>query len=395
MKFRKNSVLLLTISSLFFLFIILFCRVFYIQSWQGVTHWVSDTPVHTKFILDFVRKGDFPIYSIWYVTVYLMSGLSSQFIYLAYTSIFLLAILTVSKFYITIQILEYTNKMTQISIILGVCLLICMPIISYYSKEQYPYQVIYNNWHIYLGNIAPNQWHNSTLILAMPVNLILFDFATKRISNLKIIDAILVGLLFIISILCKPNFALAFLPIVVLSLFIIGILHNNLYKSLFKIGIIVLCSFLVLAFQYYYTFVHNDLFQHPSKTIFAPFLVWGTYSPHIWLSCLLSLALPIAVGTLYFRNVFKDIQLIISWATLFVAIIIMATLAEFPRYGAFNYIWGAIASNYILFAYSVRLLLIKKNDWKKYLCYLIFSLHVLSGGYLLYSFFVYQTPLIM
>jgi hypothetical protein len=61
---------------------------------------------------------------------------------------------------------------------------------------------------------------------------------------------------------------------------------------------------------------------------------------------------------------FVDIQLIISWVTLFVAIIIMATLAEFPRYGAFNYIWGAIASNYILFAYSVKLLLIQKNDWK-------------------------------
>lgn len=362
---------------------LIFYYTFYVQRWQDNVHWVSDVPIHADMVEAFARDNSFPVYSIWYILVYYFSYLAENNYTVVYTSIFLLTALIGIKYLITIQIIS--KNLPSISVATwAVSLLLCMPVISYYSGV-----------HIYLGNISPNQWHNSTLILAMPVNLILFDFATRKIQLLKITDAILVGLLFILSILCKPNFALAFLPVLVLSLVRVNIKQRYLYKLLLKIGIIITCSCLILLFQYYYTFIHNDLFVHPSKTIFAPFLVWGTYSSHIWLSCLLSLAFPIVVAGLYFRNALMDIQLIISWGTLFVAVIMMATLAEYPNYSAGNYFWGAIASNFIVFLYSVRLLLFQRLDWKRKFCKFIFSLHVISGIYFLCSFFTNQTSLIM
>jgi hypothetical protein len=370
---------------------------FVYQVWAVTNlHWVSDIPAHAKFTEKFVQKDAFPVYSIWYILVSVLSGFSLSFNKIAYTSIFLLTGLVAIKYMLNYHILNTLNTLTskkQNITLISFALIFSMPIISYYTQDQYPTQIMVYKLHIYLGNIAPNQWHNSTLILAMPINLLLFFYAVKYLQSERLYHFLAMGLLSVFSILCKPNFALAFLPVLLFSIFIVNLREHQYWNALLKPSLIAIPSVFILFYQWYYTFINNDLFVHSTKTIIAPFLTWGLYSPHIFISLLLSIAFPLSILIFYTKKI--DRYLAIAWLTFIIALGMMAFLAEDEHYKAGNYIWGAIAANYILFLFSAALLLNQSLDWKAKISYLFFWLHFLSGFFLVGSFFIRQRALIM
>lgn len=366
---------------------------FLFQVWQSANpHVVSDVPFHVEFILKFSSKHAFPAYSLWYRLVYAFSGFSDSYMVLASTSIILLTLLVSAKYLISYYILskDCSNK-TMITLI-SFALIFVMPVISYYSCSNTA-SVCINNVHVYLGNIAPNQWHNSTLILAMPLNLILFYFSVKNIKSEKLSSFIVIGGLTMISILCKPNYALAFIPVLCTVIFISNVKAQQYLRAIIKCSLIAFPALLTLAYQWYSTYINNDLFAPGAKIIIAPFFVWSNYSPHIVISLLLSVAFPILVLLFYFRKM--DSYLKLSWLTFIVATFIMATFAEFPNWGAWNFLWGAIAANYILFLYSANLLLKQPIDWKSKLAYAVFGLHFVTGLLLLAGFFIGQKSLML
>ena len=159
-----------------------------------------------------------------------------------------------------------------------------------------------------------------------------------------------------------------------------------------KILLILIPSTLILMYQWYFTFVNNDLFSHPTKTIISPFFVWSFYSPHIVLSLFLSIAFPVVILIFYLKKL--DSFLIYSWLTFFVALMMMIFLCEYPHWKSGNYFWGAIAANYILFLFSMNCLLHQPVDWKFKVASAIFGLHFLSGVYYLVSFTLGQTSLL-
>lgn len=322
------------------------------------------------------------------------SGFAKDFYSLAKTSVILLTILVCCKLTVTSYLVtKNTYKSNWFSLFAVVSLAFVMPVMSYYTKEQYPIQILVNNIHIYLGNIAPNQWHNSTLILAMPFYLLLFYFAISKIDSSKINDILIIALCSAVSVTCKPNFVLAFLPVFSFGYFFINYTKFNLYIKLRNLIMIILPTVFILAIQWYFTFKSNNLFSHPNKTIINPFLVWRLYSPHLFISFILSICFPLIILCFYIHKFDKFI--IFAWFTFLLALLMIIFLAEYPGYPAGNYFWGAIASNYILFLYSVATLLKQKVDYKFYICSFIFMLHLFSGLYLLYSFFINQTSLIM
>ena len=157
--------------------------------------------------------------------------------------------------------------------------------------------------------------------------------------------------------------------------------------------IIAVPAVLTLFYQWYFTFLDNDLFQHPTKTIIAPFLVWQHYSPHICTSLILSIAFPLVVLIFNFKKI--DRYLLLSWLTFLVATAIFSLFAEYPDFASGNFGWGCIAATYILFLFSIKLLLNQPLDWKAKIAYLILMLHFLSGCFLLVSFFVSETSLLL
>ncbi|WP_141650450.1 hypothetical protein [Legionella massiliensis] len=373
------------------------CFVFY-KSFQfhvaNPNPWVSDLPSHTQYVLKFTQSGKFPAYTLWYKLVSLLSGQTLHYKKIAVVSILLLAGLVAIKYlinYLILQTAPSTNS--KLMALLSFILIFAMPILSYYKAGQYPQQITVDSFHVYLGNIAANQWHNATLILAMPFNLLLFYYALKYRSSTKVSHFFGLGLLAVLGILCKPNYALAFLPLYCLSLCLINCRNREYLQGLCKISVLVLPCLLVLIYQWYYTFLANDLFPHPDKTILAPFLVWKTYSPHILLSLSLSVSFPFMVALFYYQKM--DEYLLMSWGVFLVALAMFSLLAEYPVYSNGNYWWGSIAANYILFLFSARLLLSQPFDWKAKIAYSVLGLHFLSGCFLLASFFFRHSSLIL
>jgi hypothetical protein len=315
--------------------------------------------------------------------------------YLASASIVLLTLLVASKYLITYQILCDSAARKKVVAFMSFALVIVMPVISYYSCKSIATStsVCITNVHVYLGNIAPNQWHNSTLILAMPFNLLLFYFSITNIQSEKMSSFLVMGIFSVISILCKPNYALAFLPVLCATILVLDIKSEQYLNAIIKCSLVAVPAILTLAYQWYFTFIHNNFLVPGAKTIIAPFFVWSNYSPHIPVSLLLSIAFPLLVLLFYFKKI--DLYLKLSWLTFLAALSFTIIFSEYPNWGAGNYFWGSIAANYILFLFSVSLLLKQPIDWKSKLAYAIFGLHFLTGSLLLAGFFIGQKSLML
>lgn len=392
----KNKYMYLSLIVIFVMSISVFYYSYFIQEWQVTNnHWVSDLPVHSHLLVKFAKAHSFPVYTVWYRLAYVFAGFSEQYSYIAYASIFLLAVSVVAKYIITYWILRANCTRPKNITLISFAMIFVMPIISYYSctNGSLNNSICVNDFHVYLGNAAPNQWHNSTLILAMPFNLLLFYYSVKNCQSERLYPFLAMGILSVISILCKPNYALAFLPVLCITILILNIKSQQYLRALIRCSLVAVPSVLALVYQWYFTFLHNDVFEYNTKTVVAPFLVWSNYSPHIVLSLILSIAFPLLVLVFYFKKI--NFYLMLSWLTFLVALSMMALLAEYPGWSAGNYFWGAIAANYILFLSTVSFLLNQPIDWQSKIAYLVFGVHFLSGCFLLGSFFIQQTSLLL
>ncbi|MCA0403004.1 MAG: hypothetical protein LCH30_04310 [Proteobacteria bacterium] len=368
----------------------------FIETWQPYgNHEVSDLSAHVKQVLRSIEMNSFPAYSIWYRIVNIVSGFSISFKKVALTSMLLLAGLVAWKFLINYAILESARSLKKNKILvflISIALIFVMPLLTYYTLEDYPNRYVANNFHVYLGNIAPNQWHNSTLLLAMPFSIIWFFYSIKYYKANHLRPFFIMSILASATILCKPNFAMAFLPVLCSLVFLTNLKNSDYKQLILKLLILGLPSTLLLTYQWYFTFVEGGSYlAHPTGTIIAPFLVWRLYSPHLITSALVSIAFPLAIAIFYFKKMDKFLQM--AWFTFLVALAMFITLAEYPSYAAADYEWASIAANYILFLFSARLLLEQPFDWKSKISYAIFLVHFLSGCFLLVSFFLKQTSL--
>lgn len=387
-KFGALIVFLVSVSIFYFTFVF--------QEWQGIKqHVVSDVPVHAKFVINFAAEHNFPSYTIWYRLVYILSGFSQNYTYIAYTIIVLLSALVMLKYWITSSILNADGTGRKNITLVSAGLIFVMPVISYYScrGEGVNSAFCINGAHVYLGNISPNQWHNSTLILAMPFNILLFYFAVKNIRSEKITPYILMALLSVVSIICKPNYALAFLPVFFAINAFIKIKKQQYVRGIIQTAIVIIPSITILVVQWYFTYIESDIYKVGAKTIIAPFLVWSNYTPHIALSLLLSILFPLYILIFLYKKF--DLYLIASWLVFLVAILTASIFAEMPNWGAGNYFWGAIASSYILFVFSARVLLREPDGWRARFGYRIFALHFASGFFMILSFFTRQSSLML
>lgn len=382
----KNRFMFLGLLVTLMISVSVFYGAFFFQVWQAVkSHAVSDLPAHVEFTIRFSREHIFPAYTLWYRLVYLASGFSQIYNTIAIASITLLSGLVVFKYLITYYILKENNHNLKVAALFAFALIIVMPLVSYYSCETKSVgSVCITSFHVYLGNIAPNQWHNSTLILAMPFNLLLFYFSVKNIFSNKLSTYFIIAALSVISILCKPNYAMAFLPVLCTTILILN--REKWLLALTKCSIVAFPSLVILLYQWYYTFINSNLLTPGAKTVIAPFFVWSHYSPHIPLSLLLSIAFPLVVLLFFYKKL--DLYLKLGWITFLVALCFAIVFAEQPNWGAGNFFWGAIAANYVLFLFSLNLLLKQANSLKSIMAYFFLGAHFLSGCFFLAAFFI-------
>jgi hypothetical protein len=300
------------------------------------------------------------------------------------------------------------RKMIPTSLAIG--LLVAGPI-SIFSWS-YWYHPILAFWQ---GYFIPNSFHNPTYNLLRPLSLLLFFFAirfifpSKRDNYPPFVVIIGLALLTLIGGYSKPNFILGFLPALLIFSFIRIFRHEQVNFPILFGGILV-PSLLVFFPQYFVNFTDGN------EMLFKPFGIinyWAVQNSLIWLSIkiILSLAFPILVSLLYYKEAGKDKFLLMGWITTIISIVISLLFIETSRPKDWNFSWGAHVSVFVLFVMSLIFLMrvtgVKwvdsydlKRDYRFQVSINVLAIHIITNipwliinfYYLAVKFYGYELP---
>jgi hypothetical protein len=325
---------------------------------------LSDIPTH--FLIE--RAGEYSVYSILYLLVrgLLLIGASEEV--LGWVAIILLSASVSLKGALTFGMLCEDAKSPAVPACIAVVLAFVMPIINWWNYQS-----------VYLGQIAPTIWHNSTTILVMPAVILLFRASLRCLEKPDFKNAAMTAVFGMLSTLIKPSYTMAWLPIFIpwFCLRSISAYGASLRQLVVPMAIMVGPSAIILVVQ-------GLLISGQANTsvVFSPFGVWSLYSPHPALSSLLSLAFPMAVSILYRDRLARDVGLQLSWLVFAVALLQFALLAESgTRFAQGNFFWGAYMAIYVLFLSSASVLLRQPVSRRALLALAFLALHFVSGLY--------------
>lgn len=325
----------------------------------------SDIPVHVSLILKFIHTGAFPNYSIYYIVIYFLSFMSNDFARLLKTAVCFLSFMVLVKALISYNILYKDTNNLKASALVSILLILVSPIINWWN---FPY--------IYIGQLSPTVWHNSTTILNIPFSILLFYYSINTLMSSQYKNIITISVLILLCAITKPNYLLSFLPVYFTCVCYMG-LKENIYKLLPKLAIVFIPILSILILQYTGTFNGNSV---SSAIAVNPFGVWELYSSNIPMSMLVSIAFPLLFSVLFFEQIKNEPEILLSWAIFIIAVTEFAIFAEVGKhFSAGNIGWACNISLYILFLSCISKLIKQPITKKYYLAASVFLFHVISG----------------
>jgi len=242
------------------------------------------------------------------------------------------------------------------------------------------------------GLISP--LHNSTFIFSRPFYLLGF------ILTIPLIDqplaktwrkVLLVGAIYLAATFGKPNAILVIIPAIGIWLLLTRLTNLNSYLIAF---FIFLPSVGLLLFQFlniFTTGIHEV--GGGGRTIALDYFnVWFSKTNNLSGYILSIIAFPLVLAIFRYEKIKNSPVLSISWLIFLFAILQKGMLVEveFPMSG--NWSWGHLYALNFLFLFSAAELLLwlrEQNENKielvgKYICLVLFTLHVASGIAFLY-----------
>jgi hypothetical protein len=202
---------------------------------------------------------------------------------------------------------------------------------------------------IYIGQIAPNIWHNPTSLYVWPLVIALFFAAGRYLEKPRGALLGVIGGLFVLNVLAKPNFVLAFGP----ALSIACLLRYGPSRTLLWSQLALLPTLFILVAQAYWAYSHT-VPTEATSVVFAPLAAWRMHSTSVPLSIARSVAFPLTYVLLYRRHLRRPRLMALGWLTFGVALLWALLLAESDwRMWHFNFVWGAHLALYPLFIVTV------------------------------------------
>jgi hypothetical protein len=211
------------------------------------------------------------------------------------------------------------------------------------------------NTTIYFGQGSPNIWHSPTFIVTKPFILTIILLVITLLKDLKnkasFRNVVLAGILLMISVFFKPNFAIAFIP--ALGIYIL-FKHRSEFKAYFLSFILVLPAILLLGYQFISTYFlsENNLGGTGDQIIFTFFGAWKVHSPCIPFSVLRGIIFPVSVLFIRWKEARRSSYILFSWILYFVAFLEVSFLAERNSFNAFNFSNGYNFSLISLYTFS-------------------------------------------
>ena len=350
----------------------------YEQVFGSHTTDITDIYDHLLVIKDMSPHGPWNLYSLFFLLVYALSFGSKDYIVLALTGTAVITASVIAKGILSYFVLRRVTPNKILAALLSLALIVVMSLPNWWKPEQ-----------LYLDKIVPTIWFNSTAMLTMPFAIWLFFAAIKWFKKDTISNFVWVCLSSLLSVLTKPNYILAFLPVLGLVALVQAAFRRN--RSGFRnLLLLIGLSALVGGILYIQSTepVSSGPFGNPNASeesvhiAFAPFGVWRLYSPNIPVSLLLSVAFPLGVILLYYQEVKTDVSVLLAWGVFLVATAQYALLAETgERFADANWIWASNIAMYLLFLVSTVVLLAQPRSKRFYFLGSLLALHVAAGIY--------------
>lgn len=245
-----------------------------------------------------------------------------------------------------------------------------------------------NIWYFVNGYIAPNVYHNPTILLLKPFAVLQFYYVIEafKIEKTSWKTYILVIASSIIAVYTKPSFVICLLPALAIIALVCLLKRRTLDWKRLLFGI-VLPSIVILTWQYFTTYGSES-----DSIILAPIKVMKYYSSNLLMKYILSIIFPLMVTIVYWKNAIKDKGVQLGWLLFGFGTVITYLFAETgQRAISGNFIWSGEITLFILFAAIVLFLADKNlpqtNPIKRWLVLFSGFLHVAFG--LIYYFYLY------
>lgn len=248
---------------------------------------------------------------------------------------------------------------------------------------------------LYYGYFPTTVYHNPTTILMKPFALGAF-FMLPRLYDAGFRSArpyawlVGYGLMTVLGMLAKPSFIMVALP--ALAVVTLYRLWKHAYVHwLLLIGGVVLPALLLLVYQ---TLVLTSpelgggIYIEPLRTHFEWTLHYDKQADQQLLEkLLLSIAFPVLVFVLYWRESRKDMLFLLAWVMLGFGLLYSYLLVDRIEIAAGNFIWSAQIAVVLLFAAAMRLLAsqpLAAWGWRGGTSLAVLGLHLLAGFYWYY-----------
>lgn len=296
-----------------------------------------------------------------------------------------LAVISALTVWVTYEFLKFFIKMQNINISYGI-LHICSFLCCFAMSIKIPY--IYPN--AYLGTITGQAWHNSTYLQMRLLGIFIIYFYFKMQKNymerIFVWQAIVfIGSLIFIN-LIKPNFILAFAPMMAINLSIDLFTSKKplgkRFRQIILFGSCVFPSFIVLLVQNQILYKGNS---DGGIAIDIGYSFLRNGNPYA--KILLGMAFPLIVLFLNYKDLIYDKiygSIWLMWIISFAEYGIFIETGKRQNHG--NFAWGMIFCTFLIFVISIYKLICsrcqKKNNIKYYYTSLfVLALHVSSGIY--------------
>ncbi|MEP6596010.1 MAG: hypothetical protein ABJA71_08680 [Ginsengibacter sp.] len=373
---NHNKLYFITAAILFGGFIAYYSLILYL-------HIGTDVQVHAGIAFAFFREGgNITPNFLYYFLTGLLAAFSKYKVAYYISSVILLSAAIAFKFLVNVYYLrKYVEPGTLITTLLAIILLFvyCLPGVNFFEAKQF-----------YLGQLAPNVWHNSTVIFLTPFSIILFfetiGFLNQRANSTS--KQFFIFILILLNAVIKPSFLFTIIPTVFAWL---GYRVFNLnLKQFLQFTLPYAAGMLLIALEYFLIYklnTHSTVIsaKENSSVIISPFEMWNHFSANIPVAFITSCLFPIAYAVYSKGAVFKNYLVSFASINFLFAILIWILFIEtgFRRYHG-NFYWQLVIANYLLFfTMLIRFLQqVKSNTINvvaKKILFVIFILHFLWG----------------
>lgn len=310
--------------------------------WRLVKQRQGDIWLHLRMIQESLATGEWLPNSLYFRLVALCAGFSESENALAVGSVIVLATavaakLWLSQFIVSSHILGNSAR-ERMWLIAGACALVLL---------SFSFPVSGN---VYLGQIPPNVWHNSTTIAVAPLALGLFWASYRWIERPT--GRLLLGMAILVlgNAFVKPSFLFCWIP----AFPAMAILQRGADRRAVKAVIIAFAALAVVGLQYWMLFEgprdEGTFRPEGAGVVIAPLVIWSGWAESPLRSLLASTAFPLSVAIANWKRASRSTFFVYAALCLVAGVVVFATFLETgPRSGHGNFLWQAVLANYIWF----------------------------------------------